>query len=412
MRHLRAYVIGGVIGALSLAILPLTGLLDHRATSASPLSGWYLWLAHRQSVTLRSATLIPPDLSDETRAARAAGHYQLVCAACHGAPGVRPLLFTEALSPQPPLLASADRWRPAARVFQTVKYGLHASAMPGWPTDKRDDEIWDMVAFLQELPQLDAPGYQAMAGTARCQDCHGEAGEGRDGIPRLDIQTPEYLAAALRDYQAGVRASGTMMAVARRLNETDIKRFAEEFGGSAGPISAMTGTEQPLSSEPSQARESPQPEAPAAAASTTPGASDSLPPRPAPVDENALPAQPQPTVPIAPLTAEGTSEPAANGDVDAALIDAERLALSGWRERDIPACLSCHGADARADYPRLQGQNRYYLQQQLELFAELGLDRGGSRAHVMAPIASALTPEMIEALADYFSQNPVPDAAK
>lgn len=229
MRRLRPWIIGAALGALGLAMLPLSGLVPHDATGRGGVAGWYQGLAVRQSVTLRSLTITPPDLSDPAMAARAAGHYELVCAACHGSPAAPAKRIAQDLWPGPPALTQGH-WRPPARLFQVVKHGIRHSAMPGWPAQERDDEVWDMVAFLRLMPGLSAEDYRRMAGTARCADCHGERGEGRDGIPRLDIQTPEYLADALRAYRDGSRQSGAMIAVARGLSDQDIDRFAREFG--------------------------------------------------------------------------------------------------------------------------------------------------------------------------------------
>jgi cytochrome c553 len=324
----RHYLIGAGLGVLALAMMPLAGLVRHDATGWPGLTGWYHWLAVRQSVTLRSLTVTAPPLEDPARARRAAGHYQLVCAKCHGSPAAEPARFAADLWPEPPRLAEATaRWRPPARLFRTVKSGIRRTGMPGWPVATRDDEVWDMVAFLTRLPELSAEEYQQAAGQGRCTDCHGTDGEGRDGIPRLDIQTPEFIAGALRAFRAGTRASGTMISVARSLTDARIEEFAREFG---------RDVERP-----------------------TPGMDGS---------------------------------------------HAARIATVGLPERDIPACLSCHGSGSRGDHPALAGQDADYLRRQLTLFADLGEGRGGQHAQMMAHAARWLRPEDIDALAAWFGQ--------
>jgi cytochrome c553 len=224
-------------------------------------------------------------------------------------------------------VAATARWRPPARLFRTVKFGIRHSAMPGWPAGIRDDEIWDMVAFLARLPELSAPEYQRIAGQGRCTDCHGGDGEGRDGIPRLDIQTPEYIAASLRAFRAGTRASGTMITVARHLSDDRIDELAREFGREVD---------------------------------RTPPGSDVSP--------------------------------------------AARIAAVGVPERDIPACLSCHGPGSRRDHPALAGQDSDYLRSQLTLFVVWGKARGGPHAQMMAEAVRWLSGEDIDALADWFGQ--------
>jgi cytochrome c553 len=65
------------------------------------------------------------------------------------------------------------------------------------------------AAEYAELADLDREG---------CARCHGENGEGGAG-PRLDIQSPAYIAAALEACRQGTRASGTMIAAASRLSD-------------------------------------------------------------------------------------------------------------------------------------------------------------------------------------------------
>lgn len=322
MRPLRPYIIGAALGALGLAMLPLAGLLGHSASGGPWLSGWYHWLAARQSVTLRSLAVPVPPLDDPAMARRAAGHYEMACALCHGSPAAPPARLAQDLRPAPPPLARADRWRPPARLFRTVKHGIARSAMPGWPVQTRDDEVWDMVAFLRRLPELSAEDYRGMAGEGRCADCHGEAGEGRDGIPRLDIHTPEYIEASLRAFRDGRRASGTMIAAARGLSDAEIAELARRFG-----------------------RE----------------------------------------LRVEPLPGQGAAPPVLAG-------------------REVPQCLACHGPAARRDYPRLLGQDRDYLRRQLRLFADLGEERGGPHAAVMARVVRWLRPYRVEQPADWFGR--------
>ncbi|MBO9589735.1 c-type cytochrome [Devosia sp.] len=236
MKRLAPFLASAAAGALLLLAIPLTGLLDHAVHSAGKgVVNWYNQLAARQSIALRSAMIAVPDLDDPKMVLRGAGHFQLVCAACHGSPEAPPAQLARDLSPAPPQLTS---WRPDARLFQTVKYGIRHTAMPAWPTDMRDDEVWDMVAFLRRLPTMDAETYAMLAhGGAEpgsCASCHGQDGEGRGGaFPRLDIQSPQYLADALLAFRDGSRPSGTMMSAARQLTDEEIAEFADLYGHTA-----------------------------------------------------------------------------------------------------------------------------------------------------------------------------------
>ena len=63
--------------------------------------------------------------------------------------------------------------------------------------------------------------------------------------------------------------------------------------------------------------------------------------------------------------------------------------------------MACHGESGLAEndmWPNLAGQNRQYLAKQLRLF------RDGVRSHeAMMPLVEAMSNDVIEGLADYFS---------
>ena len=87
-------------------------------------------------------------------------------------------------------------------------------------------------------------------------------------------------------------------------------------------------------------------------------------------------------------------------------VDAAQLATQG-NGKGAPPCLGCHGADgggqAAAGFPRLAGLNASYLRRQLDSFAD------GTRDNpVMKPVATALTTDERQALAQYYSQQPLP----
>lgn len=337
MKRLRPIIVGGGLAIFGLGVLALSGILNVAASvKPSAVTEWLWYIGVRQSVTLRSLAIEVPDLGDPARIRRAAGHYDLVCAKCHGTPDRPADAFARALLPRPPpLMDQMDHWRPPARVFWTVKNGIRHTAMPAWPAPIRDDEVWDMVAFLRAMPEMSRGTYLAMSGrgaTDSCARCHGEDGQGGgSGLPRLDIQSPAYLAASLRAYRDGTRASGIMQSIASGLDDAAIDRLATRYG--RGPLA------------------------------------------PTAVDVSG--------------TGEG-------------------IALSGIPDRKVAACESCHGAAARADYPRLVGQDPAYLMRQLFLFHEHGAARGGPHAEIMARAIGSLSNREMESVAAWYAKQLVP----
>jgi cytochrome c553 len=78
----------------------------------------------------------------------------------------------------------------------------------------------------------------------------------------------------------------------------------------------------------------------------------------------------------------------------------QRIWRAGLPERDVPACASCHSANAAGlpgQYPRLSGQFPSYIEEQLKLF------RSGDRhnSDPMQTIANRMSDADIQAVADY-----------
>jgi mono/diheme cytochrome c family protein len=118
-----------------------------------------LEFARDRSISMRAAKVDVPDLSDAQRVKRGAGNYDAMCAGCHLEPGVEQTELSRGLYPKPPQLArsaSVD----AARAFWVIKHGIKASGMPAWGQSMEDSYIWDMVAFLQQLPRMSPEQYR------------------------------------------------------------------------------------------------------------------------------------------------------------------------------------------------------------------------------------------------------------
>lgn len=92
--------------------------------------------------------------------------------------------------------------------------------------------------------------------------------------------------------------------------------------------------------------------------------------------------------------------------------DGEALYRGGDHERQIPACMACHGPVGRgnpaAGYPAVRAQHSVYTVQQLNGYADgsrykdlAGGTQNTRNAHMMVTVAKALTAEDIRNLASY-----------
>ena len=115
-----------------------------------------------RSIGVRARTAHAPNLEDPTRIVAGARHYAALCVGCHLAPGVTKSDIRPGLYPHPPNLAQEDT-RDAQRAFWTVKHGIKMSAMPAWGRTLDDAAIWDVVAFVREMPAMSPETYQQLS---------------------------------------------------------------------------------------------------------------------------------------------------------------------------------------------------------------------------------------------------------
>ena len=113
-----------------------------------------------RSIATGAADLTVPNLADPALIALGAEHYAGMCTGCHLAPGMGDNEMRQGLYPQPPNL-SERRHRSPAQSFWIIKHGIKMSGMPAWGVTHDDEAIWGLVAFLQQLPTMDAAVYAA-----------------------------------------------------------------------------------------------------------------------------------------------------------------------------------------------------------------------------------------------------------
>lgn len=124
-----------------------------------------------RSIQTRAGKLqVPANLQDPARITQGAGNYDAMCMGCHLAPGMADTELSRGLYPAPPNLSKATV--DAAAAFWVIKHGIKASGMPAWGESMGDEYIWNMAAFLQELPSLSPAQYQALVASSGGHD-HG-----------------------------------------------------------------------------------------------------------------------------------------------------------------------------------------------------------------------------------------------
>ena len=122
-----------------------------------------------RSIASRASAVTVRDLADPELISQGAGHYAAMCAGCHLAPGMAETELRAGMYPKPPDF-TVPSGRDPRETFWIIKHGIKMSGMSAWGTTHDDESIWGLVAFVRQLPNLDATAYQRAVGS------HGESG--------------------------------------------------------------------------------------------------------------------------------------------------------------------------------------------------------------------------------------------
>lgn len=192
----------------------------------------FLETVRDRSIARRAGAIEVPTLTDEAAIVQGAGNYDAMCTGCHLKPGAAPTELSRGLYPAPPnlTLAAPD----PARAFWVVKHGVKASGMPAWGASMDDAYIWNMVAFLQVLPSLDAAGYAAMVERS---GGHSHGGGETDGHAQVDAAPEPALSTHVHgDGSTHVHADGSAAPGA-------VRGASEETQGEQSEDAPPAGTE-------------------------------------------------------------------------------------------------------------------------------------------------------------------------
>jgi cytochrome c553 len=354
-----AALVVAALGVLS-GVVPIKASSGHWAVTAA-----FLDFAKTRSVSTHSWGIRAPALDDESLILKGAGHYETACLPCHGGPGRSVPPVMTAMTPPPPELDGQRlaRWNPQ-ELFTIVKHGIKFTGMPGWPVQQRDDEIWTMVAFLRRLPALDAAAYRQLVDGDALNIESATAGR----VERVPTAVGN-LCSRCHGVNGTGRGAGAIPSIAGQRSAymygslqafRERRRFSAVMGEVANKLTddAMREAAAHYERQPARA-------------------------------------------------------PDASRD-EAAVSRGRTIATSGIPERDIPACIECHGPTPfpkNASYPRLTGQHAAYLRSQLMLFQ--AHRRGGTpNVNLMHAFVSRLGASEIRDAAEYYAVVPASTDAR
>lgn len=160
------------LSTASAAAFVYFGVYDVAATEQHTFPVYYLLhYAMKRSVSVRADRVTVPDLSNPEHVRNGLVLYQEHCLQCHGAPGIAPEPAAFGLRPEPLDLAGrAGRdWR-VAEVYRVIKYGIKPTGMPAWEFRLKEQEIWDLSAFVKALPTISPKDFRNWEHTPRAAD--------------------------------------------------------------------------------------------------------------------------------------------------------------------------------------------------------------------------------------------------
>lgn len=138
--------------------------------ASSPHTKFTTWLTHETMIhsVRRHATDVPPASVSAARVVAGFCAYQTHCVACHGASGVARQPWAGGMEPAPPYLLDSTRKFTSPQLFWIVRNGIKMTGMPSWRDSMRDDEIRNVVAFLEAMPRMDSERYRQWRAARLC----------------------------------------------------------------------------------------------------------------------------------------------------------------------------------------------------------------------------------------------------
>lgn len=156
MRTLKAVLILVVLVLLLCAGLIYSGVYSVAADEPhlGPVET-LLGVVRSRSIEVRLDNIsVPDNLESPERVERGGKLYGNNCAGCHLGPGQQETGLYKGLNPQPPRLSPHGGHHEPREWFWVIKHGIRMSAMPAWGLSHTDRELWDVTAFVMQLPDL------------------------------------------------------------------------------------------------------------------------------------------------------------------------------------------------------------------------------------------------------------------
>jgi mono/diheme cytochrome c family protein len=179
-------LVGMVLAALvGLFAVPASGIVRMTSMGQTDLLDWWGQTCWESSLRWRASDASIPASADS---AEGFEHYASTCLQCHGAPGIGPVAWSQHMRPRPPeLWENSTQEMTDGQLFYVIRNGVRMTGMPAFGEDHEDADIWNIVAFVRQLPNP-SPAQQKRLQEAAQQYSHHEhsehsAGNGQHAAP-------------------------------------------------------------------------------------------------------------------------------------------------------------------------------------------------------------------------------------
>lgn len=144
---------------------------------------WAFGTTFRNSVQNGGETVTAPEELTAAMAAAGAEPYKQMCQHCHAGPGADREAWAGGMRPIPPHLTEAAAEWQAEEVFWLVKHGAKMTGMPAFGPSHSDEDIWNIAAFVKQLPAMTPEDYAAAG--------EGQSSSGDAVNPPPQVQQPQ-----------------------------------------------------------------------------------------------------------------------------------------------------------------------------------------------------------------------------
>jgi len=159
MKIFLSIVIYTVVVLLLVVAFIYSGTYDISVSNRdSGIVRWVLNTTRENSVEHHAKDIQIPNLNDTTMINNGYALFERGCG-CHGNPERDP---SDSFNPAPPDLAESGKEMEPNELFWMIKNGIKMSAMPKFDDRFNDDQIWNVVAFLKEYPDMSLQEYKQM----------------------------------------------------------------------------------------------------------------------------------------------------------------------------------------------------------------------------------------------------------